>query len=308
MSEPIAYSTKRKPSRFACWAVLLLSGTLFGSSFSIMKVAVDDGAHPLGLTFWFAIISAAFVSIAAGLRGSFRHLTLEVLRFCLVWGLLGTVIPGALFFYAATKIPAGIIALAIAMVPIFTYLGALLLRQDEPTFRRVVGITIGALAGALLLLPAASLPEPGDTFWVLLTFLAAMCFAIEHLFFARKVPKTAPLDLLLSIMFLSAAILLLPLVVMTSSFVVPAWPLQSAEIAVAAVALVTTADYLFFALLIAWAGPVFTSQAAYVVTISGVLWGVVLFDEQHSPWIWASLVLLMIGIYLVQPRSSRRET
>lgn len=274
----------------------------------MIKVAVADGAHPLGLTFWFAALSAVMTGGAAALRGRFKQLNRGMIRFCLLWSLLGTVIPGVLFFYAAREIPAGIIALAIAMVPILTYLGALATRQDEATLGRIAGILLGAIAGAILILPEATLPKPEDSFWVLMTFLAAFCFAIEHLYFASRAPKDAPLDLMLCVMFSGAALVLLPMIWVsglwaTGSFVVPSWPPTATDLVVLGVAAVTTADYFFFALLIAWAGPVFTSQAAYIVTLSGVLWGIVLFGENHSLGIWAALALLMIGIFLVRPRS-----
>jgi len=59
-----------------------------------------------------------------------------------------------------------------------------------------------------------------------------------------------------------------------------------------------------FIFLIVHAGPVFASQTAYVVTISGVFWGVVIFGEHHSAWIWASLVAMMMALTLVTPRKS----
>ena len=49
------------------------------------------------------------------------------------------------------------------------------------------------------------------------------------------------------------------------------------------------------------AGPVFASQCAYIVTISGVLWGIVIFAEVHSIWVWLSVVVMMAGLALVTP-------
>ena len=49
----------------------------------------------------------------------------------------------------------------------------------------------------------------------------------------------------------------------------------------------------------------FAAQTAYVVTLSGVLWGIVIFGEQHSPWIWGALAVMLIGLALVTPRPAR---
>ncbi len=46
-------------------------------------------------------------------------------------------------------------------------------------------------------------------------------------------------------------------------------------------------------------GPVFASQCAYAVTISGVIWGIIIFSEQHG--IWISVIVMLLGLVLVSP-------
>ena len=48
--------------------------------------------------------------------------------------------------------------------------------------------------------------------------------------------------------------------------------------------------------------PVFASQIAYVVTLGGVFLSAVLLGERYSPWVYLSLVLMIGGLFLVQPR------
>jgi drug/metabolite transporter (DMT)-like permease len=50
------------------------------------------------------------------------------------------------------------------------------------------------------------------------------------------------------------------------------------------------------------AGPLFASQVGYVVTLAGVFWGMLLFGESHSAWVWVSLVTMLAGLALVTPR------
>ncbi|MGH6892879.1 MAG: hypothetical protein ACREEP_11525 [Dongiaceae bacterium] len=54
--------------------------------------------------------------------------------------------------------------------------------------------------------------------------------------------------------------------------------------------------------LIESAGPVFTSQTANLVTLFGVIWGMIIFGEQRSVWIWLSLAAMMVALALVAPR------
>jgi len=103
-------------------------------------------------------------------------------------------------------------------------------------------------------------------------------------------------------MFSSASVLLFPVILLTGTFFLPHWPLGTTEWAITAVAAVTLLDYFFITLLIIWAGPVFTSQAAYIVTLAGVVWGVVIFHDNHSLWIWGAICSLVIGLTFVRPR------
>ena len=58
-----------------------------------------------------------------------------------------------------------------------------------------------------------------------------------------------------------------------------------------------------FIYLIETSGPLFASQMAYVVTLAGVFWGMWLLAESHSYWVWAALLVMIAGLFLVQPKS-----
>jgi len=38
-------------------------------------------------------------------------------------------------------------------------------------------------------------------------------------------------------------------------------------------------------------GAVFATQCAYIVTLSGVFWGIVIFAEEHSIRVWSSVAV-----------------
>jgi drug/metabolite transporter (DMT)-like permease len=50
------------------------------------------------------------------------------------------------------------------------------------------------------------------------------------------------------------------------------------------------------------AGPVFTSFTANMVTLFGVFWGIVIFSEQNSIWVWLSFATIMVALAMVAPR------
>jgi len=56
--------------------------------------------------------------------------------------------------------------------------------------------------------------------------------------------------------------------------------------------------------LIKSSGAVFASMSGYVITLSGVYWGMAFFDESHSSWVWAALLLMLAGMAFVTPRDT----
>jgi drug/metabolite transporter (DMT)-like permease len=295
-----------RKSRALCWAILFASGIIYGSSFSFMKIAVAGGASLLGMVFWFAILATSVLAVELAVTGKLKSMDIQLFRFCLPWGILSVVLPNLFFFYAAREIQASLIALGIALVPILTLTGAILLKRERLTLRRSVGIGLGAAAVLMVLVPRTSLPEAGDAVFVLIAFAGAACYAAEHLYIEACAPTDVGVDQLLFLMFSSVSILLLPIVLATGTFFVPRWPLGASEVAMLAVAAVTLLDYFFITLLILWAGPVFTSQAAYIVTLAGVMWGIIIFRDSHSLWVWAAIGALMLGLACVRPRMADR--
>ncbi len=66
--------------------------------------------------------------------------------------------------------------------------------------------------------------------------------------------------------------------------------------------------YTLLLVVIRRAGPVFASQTAYVITLAGVGWGMLLFSERHSTFIWSALTLTMVAIALVKPHTPKNRT
>lgn len=283
--------------------LLTVMGIFWGSTIALSKIAVAEGAHPLGLTFWQGAIGGTFLLVICVLRRRPPRLERRFLTFYAVCGILGSVIPASLLFWVAIYLSAGVISIAIACVPLMTYLLATLLGIEPPGARRLVGVGLGLASVALITLPETSLPEAGLAIWVLIAVASCACYAMEDIYISLRRPAGLDALALTAGMLLVAALIMVPIILATDAWVPITLPFGPLEWSIIAMALASAVAYSMFLYVISVAGPIFASQTAYLVTLAGVLWGMALLGERHSFWIWAALAVMLAGLLLVQPRS-----
>jgi len=294
--------------RFGVLAILLAMGIVWGATIPLTKVVVSTGYQPLGLIFWqliFTVIVLAPIALAHRLRiGPARRSTLnsQTLVYFLAIVLLGTLIPNSFSYFSAAQLPAGVMSIVIASVPMFALIIALALRIEKPAAARIIGVFAGAVAVVLLIGPKSSLPEPEKAIYVLVALLAPVSYGFEASYIALRAPKQLdPVTTLLGASVLGIFIVG-PLAYFTGSWVNLNIEWQAPEWALLASSVMHTFAYTGYIWLVGVAGVVFSSQIAYVVTIAGVLISAVALNETYSTWVWAALALMLVGMALVQPR------
>jgi drug/metabolite transporter (DMT)-like permease len=276
-------------------------GLVWGLSFSFGKIAATGGAHPLSISLWQCLTaSVLLVAIACAQRRRFST-TPKLAAFYIVIALLGLVIPTALFYYAASHVSAGVLSISVALVPILTFLGSAVYGLEKIVFGRMAGVALGLLAIVFLVAPTESLPDRSQLPWVLLSLFAAVCYASLNMLLSMKVPSRADRFVVTCGMFVAASLIMVPVVFVTGSFTPLIWPWGPVEWTMVGLGVISATAYTLYFHLIERAGPVFTSQVANLVTLCGVLWGMIIFGEQHSAWIWLSLATMMAALALVAP-------
>lgn len=292
--------------RPAYLAVLVGSGLLWGLGQPFGKIAVSTGYQSFGLVFWQMAIICALMGSTMVLRGRPVRLTPGTLTFGLVVAVLGTVVPGFTFFLAVTHLPAGVMSIGIATVPLFALPIAVALGQDRFSALRIGGLLLGLLGVIVLAAPQGALPVGVNPWWLLVALVGPLFYACESNFVARF--GMAGMDPVQALFLASgiAGLIVLPLALASGQFINPFHPWGAAEVALVASALANAVAYAAYVWLAASAGAVFASQSSYIVTGSGVVWAMVILHERPSPWIWAALALMLAGVALVQPRNPVR--
>lgn len=292
-----------KPTALIPYILVLLCGIIWGMTFSLARIAASTGAHPIGLAFWQALGGGAALVLYCLLRGHRPRLGRADLKHACVIALCGTSIPATLYFYAAPKLPAGVLAITVALVPLLTYALSLVLRIDHFGRWRFAGILMGFVAIVLLVAPDSSLPEPGMARWLWLPLIASVFYTFENVYVDVRVPPRADMPGLLTAALMVAALILVPVLHFIDAFHPLTPPFDSADRAILAMMVVSAAAYLMFLYAVKMAGAVFASLAGYVITLAGVFWGMLFFAERHSAWVWGALALMLVGMVLVTPRS-----
>lgn len=284
------------------WLVLLVIGIGWGLAFSLAKMGVLAGGMPLGMVFWQMVLSIFLTLVIARLQGRPVPMDRQHIRNYLIVSVLASSIPSSCLMFAAGRVPAGVVSITIAIVPMLTYALAVGLGRESQSLVRLAGLFCGIGAILLLVLPEASLPDRSAVPWILVAAIAPTCHALNNINLSRPVMTDIhPLHIIFGAN-LFGAMTLLPLALATGHFFVPSLPFGTLEWTIVGNGVINVLAFLGFISVIQLAGPVFASQTGYLVTIAGVVWGMALFGESHSGWVWTSLTVMIIGLSLVSPR------
>ncbi len=282
------------------YCLILSAGVLWGSTFSLALVATADGTHPVTLTTWHVML-AAFSFIIICLVSKVPIFRFRRLPVYILIAAIGLVLPDLLYYFAAPHLNAGILSITVSTVPLFTYAIMWAMRFEVLVLKRALGIVLGMVAILLLVVPDQGLRSADASFWILAVVLCAVFYAIENVYIAEGISDEMDIRELLSGSNIVATIILVPVTLWMGVGVPVSWLLTSSGLALSTIAIFSTAAYMMFFYTIKTAGPVFASQCAYIVTISGVLWGILIFSEVHTVWVWLSVVVMIAGLALVTP-------
>lgn len=287
---------------FILIAALVLIAAIWALTFPLTKIAVLGGYRNFGIIFWSSAITVFVLGAIVALRGLVVPVQPAALFRYFFVASFGTVLPSAASYTAAEHLPAGVITVCMPMIPLLSLPFAILLGLDSATPGRLLGLALGLSGVLLITLPDSSLPDPAQAGYVLLAMLAVLFYAIEGVGLGRMGRAGLdPIQLLLGASTVSL-IATLPIALVTGTFIIPVLPFSKADFAVVLSGLANTAAYVGFVWMIGSGGAVFASQVAYLVTGFGVVWSMILLGESYSIWIWSALVVIIVGLFLTQPR------
>ena len=283
------------------FAALVVMGAGWGMTQPLAKIAVSDGYRHFGLIFWQLVIGGLVLGAVQRLRGRKLRLDRPAIRVYLIIALVGTLIPNSASFEAARHLPAGLISILLALVPMFAFPIALGLGNERFAPLRFLGLVLG-LAGVVLIVgPEASLPDRAMVAFVPLALVAPFFYGLEGNIVARwGVAGLGPVEVLFGASLVGTA-LALPLAIVSGQFIDPRAPYGAPDLALVMSSVIHVTVYTAYVWMVGRAGPVFAVQVSYLVTGFGVLWAMILLGEMYSAWVWSAMGVMLFGMFLVQP-------
>ncbi len=279
--------------------LLALLGFLWGSGYSLARYAMTHGVLPLGYAFWQSWGPALLLFIFLRLQRVKLQLSRQHIIYYIITGLLGIAIPNTVIYIAAAHLPAGVLALVVNTVPVFSYPLALLVAQERASLIRLLGVLFGIAGLLCILLPKAGLPSQHAIPWVIIALLAPLSFSCCAIFSSKYRPKNTDSVSLSMGMLLASAILLTPVVFALGQFFSPLPPYHWVSLIVLLEIVLSSIGYILFFELLRVAGPVYYSLVGGLVSLTGLFWGSIIFGERLTAWIALAALLILIAITLV---------
>ncbi|MEN2752502.1 DMT family transporter [Psychrobacter sp. FBL11] len=287
-----------KPNWFVPLICLLAGGVLIGVSTNLAKYAGELNLAPLAFLFWSITGAAIILFIIALVRDELPPLNKRSFEYYLVAALVSVAGSNLIFFSAVPQVGAGFVALIIALPPLLTYLGAIVLRIERFNALRAVGVVAALLGVGVLAARKFSTPD-ASVFWILLALCGPVLLAIGNLYRTLRWPNNASPSSLAPGMLIAAAILL-GMVSMLPSFSIAVPLTESKSLWLIAIqALIFAGQFLLLFLLQKTGGPVLLSLLGAIGAIVGVPVAIFLQGEAPPEGLLLGASLIGIGVALV---------
>jgi DNA-binding response OmpR family regulator/drug/metabolite transporter (DMT)-like permease len=287
--------------------LLLLLGAVWGLIPPLSRLVMLDEVHALKVAPWTLGIGALVMIVVSIVKRRRPKFDVKTLRYYLLWGIFGGVLPNLFILWTAEHIQASLIAIIMASEAFMVFMVATLLRLEKSSFKRFLGLGLGLCAVVIIIAPGYGIVANQDWVWVLFCLAIPACYTAEDLLIAVSDPgKSDPVVAIASMLSL-ATLMIIPFSAATGNLTALNYPFGNIEWAIVLLGLLIAAGNLVLIYLIRTTGVVFASQSAYVITAVALLWSLFLLDERLPVAVWIALAIMVAGLVLVMPKEDGED-
>lgn len=296
------------------WAGFWLVGLIWGSSFLLIRVGVEEIA-PFQLVFIRTGIAAVGLNIVMLLRGKRYPANLRALLPLLIIGIGNTALPFSLITWGEKSVESGLASVLQASASLFTLVIAHFTFADERiTLQKALGLLLGFVG--VIVLASRSWADgqlvTGNFLGQLAIIGASLCYA-TFTTYSRKVIQNRFEPIVVSAGAMTAAAVVSGIAMLVSPLFggQPATPLADLSSEVLNSALVlglvnTFVAYLFYYWIVQELGAARASMVTYVVPAVGLALGVIFLNELLDLRLIIGAGLIFLAIAVVNVGGLRR--
>jgi drug/metabolite transporter (DMT)-like permease len=207
-------------------------------------------------------------------------------------------VPFSLGIYLAAHVPPTELALAISTSPLVNYGLALVTGRSSATPRRLVAIMLGLASSVVLIVTRGGGLSAGVSGWLALAFTLPFFYAAYSWFASIYWPGDADTLSVGASESIWSAVVVVPFLAWFAPPWSPAQPLLWAYWSVGAACLMWVVERIAYFTLIKEKGAVYTVQAVYLSTPAAVIFASLFFGGGYDMWLWLSLAVLMVALWL----------
>ena len=283
------------------WVYLIALSVIWGTSFILIKKALI-GLNPYQLGALRTIITGLFLFIAG--YKTVKTIKRTDWKWLAVSGFCGSFIPAFFFAIAETEIDSAVASVLNSLVPLNTILFGFAVFKIASTKRQVLGVIIGFIGTAILILQGASLNPDQNYMYAGYIMASTFMYAANVNIIKRYLQDVKPLAIATGnyvVIFIPALIILL----FTGFFSEATF--NNSEIGMSIVYVVilslfgTALAKVFYFNLVQISTPVFASSVTYIMPLVALGWGV-LDGEGFSLLQGFAAAIVLLGVYLSQKR------
>lgn len=275
-------------------ALTLVTGGLIGAAFVTTKLLLNAGANPVAVAFVPVAAAAAFLAVALRARGESIPRDRGALVYFFVSALLFAAAVPLVGNWVLARIPAGIFTVLVTLSPMFTALFNALVDRRAPAAHTIVGTALGLAGVLLVLVPRAQRVEAEQALALAVALAVPMLLAAGNVYRSRRWPRGLSSPAASAGNLVAQSLLIAPAFAFAphgnAEVTLSLWPLFALSIAM------TIGWNLAGSALQRAAGAAAYSQIGYVIALTGIVAGAVLFDESLGTWFWPAVGLVFAGI------------
>ena len=292
-------------SRLVSWLILLLLACIWGSSFILMWLGMFD-LEENPLFSWDEVaalrISLAGLALLPVFLRSIKKISKKDWQWIAVVGLCGNGIPAFLFTGAETQVDTGVAGILNGMTPIFVMLLGVLFFALKVRWQQVLGIGIGFLGAAGLVLSDQQLLDVNLKYSSLIV-IATMCYGLSVNVIHSKLSHLNSVKVAAGALAMAGLPCALYLPFTDFSTTLSGTP--GAEMGLVYVAILgvigTALALILFNRLIQRTSGLFATTVTYLIPLVALLWG--LYFGEEIGWRHALFGgVILSGVYLVNKK------